>query len=60
MNERMWANPATQATVQTLKDRGVLVLDVGEGELACGDVGAGRLIELEDIVATVAKTMKKG
>jgi len=60
MNARMWLNPATQANVKTLKDRGVLVLDVGEGELACGDVGAGRLTELENIVAAVAGTMKEG
>ncbi|MCX7007038.1 MAG: phosphopantothenoylcysteine decarboxylase, partial [Kiritimatiellaeota bacterium] len=60
MNSRMWQNPATQANVKTLKDRGVLVLDVGEGELACGEVGAGRLTELENIVAAVAETMKEG
>jgi phosphopantothenoylcysteine decarboxylase/phosphopantothenate--cysteine ligase len=60
MNSRMWQNPATQANVKTLKDRGVLVLDVGEGELACGEVGAGRLTELENIVAAVAQTMQKG
>jgi phosphopantothenoylcysteine decarboxylase/phosphopantothenate--cysteine ligase len=60
MNERMWLNPATQANVKTLKERGLLVLDVEEGELACGEVGAGRLTELENIVAAVARTMKKG
>ena len=59
MNERMWLNPATQANVKILKDRGVLVLDVAEGELACGDVGTGRLTALENIIAATAQAMKK-
>jgi len=58
MNARMWQNPATQANVRTLKDRGALVLDVGEGELACGAVGAGRLVELEHILAAVTAALK--
>ena len=53
MNERMWLNPATQANVETLKARGVNVLDVESGELACGVIGAGRLRPLDDIVAAV-------
>jgi len=57
MNVNMWNNPATQANRQTLIDRGVNVLDTGEGELACGMVGAGRLIELEDIVSAVAASL---
>ena len=60
MNERMWRNPATQANVKTLKDRGVLVLEVAAGELACGDVGAGRLTTLENIMAATAQAMEQG
>lgn len=55
MNERMWNNAATKDNVSLLKKRGVTVLAVGEGELACGAVGAGRLCDLELIVAAVEK-----
>jgi len=57
MNERMWLNPATRANVETLKSRGITVLDVEHGELACGIVGAGRLRPLDDIVAAVEDAM---
>ncbi|MGH2841530.1 MAG: flavoprotein, partial [Solirubrobacteraceae bacterium] len=44
MNNHMWANPATQANVATLRGRGVTVLDPGAGRLASrGEWGAGRL-----------------
>jgi phosphopantothenoylcysteine decarboxylase/phosphopantothenate--cysteine ligase len=56
MNERMWRNPATQANVRLLQQRGVKVLDVEEGELACGVIGAGRLCSLEKIVEAVEST----
>ncbi len=55
MNERMWLNPATQDNVEILKKRGITVLDVEKGELACGVVGAGRLPALEKIVAAVRR-----
>jgi phosphopantothenoylcysteine decarboxylase / phosphopantothenate---cysteine ligase len=55
MNENMWLNPATRANVRTLKERGVTVLDVEKGELACGVVGAGRLCALEKIIKAVEK-----
>lgn len=55
MNERMWNNPATQANLATLRARGVVVVDVEEGELACGAFGAGRLAEPDTIVAAVQK-----
>ena len=51
MNVHMWQNAATQANLRTLKSRGVgFVLPV-EGRLACGDVGAGKLADVEDIVS---------
>lgn len=53
MNVNMWENAATQANVSTLKSRGVSVLPVGEGELACGVVGAGRMLEPEDIASYI-------
>ncbi len=45
MNRLMWANPATQANVATLKSRGVRVFGPGEGDQACGEVGPGRMLE---------------
>ncbi|HMN44277.1 MAG TPA: bifunctional phosphopantothenoylcysteine decarboxylase/phosphopantothenate--cysteine ligase CoaBC [Povalibacter sp.] len=45
MNRQMWANPATQANVKLLQSRGVRVLGPASGEQACGEVGAGRMLE---------------
>ncbi|QPJ65786.1 MAG: bifunctional phosphopantothenoylcysteine decarboxylase/phosphopantothenate--cysteine ligase CoaBC [Candidatus Nitrohelix vancouverensis] len=51
MNDGMYANPAVQANLKTLKERGVHVVEPDTGELACGSIGPGRLAELERIVA---------
>jgi phosphopantothenoylcysteine decarboxylase/phosphopantothenate--cysteine ligase len=53
MNEKMWAHPATQANIEILKARGVHFLGPDWGEQACGDVGWGRMIEPEQIVAAL-------
>lgn len=53
MNEKMWDHPATQANVELLRSRGVVFVDVGSGDLACGYQGKGRLASLDDIVAAV-------
>jgi phosphopantothenoylcysteine synthetase/decarboxylase len=58
MNEKMWLNAATQANVATIKKRGIRLLDVEKGELACGVVGAGRLCAPEKIVAAVQKALR--
>jgi phosphopantothenoylcysteine decarboxylase/phosphopantothenate--cysteine ligase len=50
MNTNMWLNKSTRANIQTLASRGVMVLPVDSGELACGDEGPGRLLALESIV----------
>ena len=57
MNDGMWENVATQANLKTLRDRGVTVLDVGSGSLACGTVGAGRMLEPEAIVDAVRSAL---
>lgn len=57
MNAGMWENPATQANVSVLKARGVEVLEVEEGELACGEKGRGRLCSLEKIVSVVERIL---
>src|SRR5690606_26410692 len=45
MNRLMWANPATQANVGVLRERGVRFLGPDSGEQACGEVGVGRMLE---------------
>ena len=49
MNHRMWSHPATQANVQTLRERGVELIGPEEGELAEGESGVGRMSEPEEI-----------
>jgi phosphopantothenoylcysteine decarboxylase/phosphopantothenate--cysteine ligase len=51
MNTNMLAHPAVQENLATLASRGVRFVDPGEGYLACGWIGKGRLAEVEDIVA---------
>jgi phosphopantothenoylcysteine decarboxylase/phosphopantothenate--cysteine ligase len=50
MNREMWSNPATQRNVAQLKADGVHVLDVGQGDQACGETGDGRMLEAEEIL----------
>lgn len=54
MNRVMWAHPATQANIAALRARGATVIGPGEGDQACGEVGAGRLLEPVEIVAALA------
>ncbi len=55
MNREMWQHPATQRNMAQLKADGAHVLDVGQGEQACGETGDGRMLEpseiLEDLIA---------
>lgn len=57
MNRVMWAHPATQANVATLQARGVAFLGPASGDQACGEVGAGRLLEPGQIVAAVEASL---
>ncbi len=50
MNREMWSNPATQRNVAQLRADGVHVLDVGQGDQACGETGDGRMLEAEEIL----------
>jgi phosphopantothenoylcysteine decarboxylase/phosphopantothenate--cysteine ligase len=50
MNREMWAHPATQRNVAQLRADGTHVLDVGQGDQACGEVGDGRMLEPEEIL----------
>ena len=53
MNTNMWTHPATQANLDLLRQRGVRIVEPGSGELACGQVGAGRLAEPGQIAQAV-------
>jgi phosphopantothenoylcysteine decarboxylase/phosphopantothenate--cysteine ligase len=57
MNINMWNHPATQANLATLRQRGVRIVEPGEGYLACGMTGSGRLAENEKIVAAVMEAL---
>ncbi|MCF0140486.1 MAG: bifunctional phosphopantothenoylcysteine decarboxylase/phosphopantothenate--cysteine ligase CoaBC [Mogibacterium sp.] len=49
MNTGMYDNPATQANMQTLAERGIAIAETGTGWLACGDEGKGRMLEPEQL-----------
>jgi phosphopantothenoylcysteine decarboxylase/phosphopantothenate--cysteine ligase len=57
MNVNMWNHPATQANLETLRRRGVKIVEPGDGYLACGMTGPGRLAENECIVAAVMEAL---
>jgi len=54
MNVRMWAHPAVVHNTETLRGRGITVLDPDVGLMACGDYGPGRLPEVPAIMAAIA------
>jgi phosphopantothenoylcysteine decarboxylase / phosphopantothenate---cysteine ligase len=57
MNVNMWNHPATQANLEILRKRGVRIVEPGEGYLACGMTGPGRLAENESIVAALMEAL---
>ncbi len=60
MNQQMWHNPATSQNIEQLKALGISVLGPAEGEQACGDVGSGRLLEPETLLAELQKRFSSG
>jgi phosphopantothenoylcysteine decarboxylase/phosphopantothenate--cysteine ligase len=57
MNAMMWAHPATQANLKTLEARGVLRVGPGAGDLACGEIGFGRMAEPAEILAAIIRQL---
>ena len=55
MNAQMWQNPATQDNISILINRGINQLGPDAGEQACGEVGLGRMLEPEAIIAHITK-----
>lgn len=64
MNREMWAHPATQRNLAQVAADGAVVLGVGSGDQACGEVGDGRMLEArelyEDIVAQLQPKLLAG
>jgi len=60
MNSMMWEHAATSANIATLQSRGVRVLGPGVGSQACGETGAGRMLEPDDIVAALQGDVATG
>ena len=57
MNVHMWNHPATQANLKTLVERGAQIVDVEEGDLACGYRGAGRMAAPNDILKALTSLL---
>ena len=57
MHTEMWLNPATQANVETLRNRGITVLEPAHGRLTGKDTGPGRLPEPQ-VIAELARTVQ--
>ena len=53
MNQQMWSHPAVTLNVQTLRDMNYHIIEPASGQQACGDVGAGRLPEPEQLMDEV-------
>jgi phosphopantothenoylcysteine decarboxylase / phosphopantothenate---cysteine ligase len=58
MNTNMFAHPAVVKNLDTLSSRGVMFVQPGEGYLACGWIGKGRLAEPADVVAAAAAALR--
>jgi phosphopantothenoylcysteine decarboxylase / phosphopantothenate---cysteine ligase len=60
MNQGMWHNQATQANLETLSKRKVSVFGPADGIQACGDIGAGRMLEPLQLVDAAASLFASG
>ena len=60
MDEDMWKHPATRKNIRTLEEYNHRVLQVGNGELASGLVGEGRMAEPEEILSQVISFFSGG
>lgn len=54
MNVQMWNHPATKRNVAQLKADGVIFIGPANGEMACGEVGTGRMVEVQQILEAIA------
>ena len=59
MNVHMWRADATRANLETLRARGAVIVQPESGELACGDVGEGRLADPADVARVVLAEVRR-
>jgi phosphopantothenoylcysteine decarboxylase/phosphopantothenate--cysteine ligase len=57
MNVNMYENPAVQDNIEKLRHRGLIVMEPGEGDLACGWEGKGRLPDIDIILSEIEKSL---
>ena len=57
MNVEMWNNPATQRNAATLAADGITLTGPAAGDLACGEVGQGRMVEVPDLIAAIEQRL---
>jgi len=60
MNRAMYDDPNTQQNLNKLNGQGVIILGPGEGVQACGDIGLGRMLEPESLVASLVEHFNTG
>ena len=60
MESHMWANPLTQAHAEALRARGAILVGPGEGRLASGASGIGRMAEPAEILAAARLALARG
>ncbi len=60
MNRQMWMNPATQANIQILEQRGIRRFGPGPGEQACGETGPGRMLEPAELLQLLTAQFSGG
>lgn len=60
MNTNMYTNRIVQANMDKLGDLGYRFIDPASGRLACGDIGAGKLADVDDILAFIVDFFEKG
>ncbi len=58
MNCEMWAQPAVQRNVQQLRDDGRILIDPAEGWLSCGQIGAGRMADPQQILQIIQQHLR--
>jgi phosphopantothenoylcysteine decarboxylase/phosphopantothenate--cysteine ligase len=60
MNAAMFAHPATRRNLEVLRERGVQVVGPASGQLACGEEGEGRMVEVEELLEAVRQRLGRG
>ena len=59
MNPMMWQHDSTQENLKTLQSRGIRILSPADGDMACGEVGTGRMREPEEILDAIIGFFQK-